>query len=156
MQEIRQSRCSGAPCRTTPRPSVPNAHPGNAPQAADSGKVKSSAPPGTLISVHPPTRLDDSGRGRWRVTTQTSRHLIDLTARTVTRIDGAGVPTAAAGFRVSALRRDCETLPLLELVRCEAGYPMTLLVRVRDDCVTGRRTTAVVAITPAEERTPRT
>jgi len=52
---------------------------------------------------------------------------------------------------VSALRRDRELTPLLELVRCEVGYPMALLIQVRDDCVTGRRTTAVVSITPAEE-----
>ena len=105
--------------------------------------------------MHPPTRLDDSGTGRWRVVTKTSAHYLDLSARTVTRIEGGGTPTNAAGFRVSALRRDCESVPLLELVRCQLGYPMTLLVRVRDDCVTGRRTTAVIAITPAEEWSPR-
>jgi len=98
--------------------------------------------------VHPPTRLDDSSTGRWRVVTQTSAHYLDLGARTVTRIEGAGAPTNAAGFTVSALRLDRETVPLLELVRCEVGLPMELLIRVRDDYVTGRRTTPVVAITP--------
>jgi len=105
--------------------------------------------------VHTPTRLEDSGHGRWRVVTETSAHYLDLSARTVTRIDGGGTPMNDVGLRVSALRRDGETLPLLELVRCEIGCPMTLLVRVRDDRVTGRRTTTVVAITPAEEWSPR-
>jgi len=92
--------------------------------------------------VHPPTRLDDSGTGRWRVVTQTSAHYLDLGARTVTRIEGAGTPVADARFTVSALRRDGESVPLLELVRCEVGAEMELLIQVRDD---------VVAITPAEK-----
>ena len=102
--------------------------------------------------MHPPTILhDDSSTGCWRVTTHTSAHLVDLGARTVTRIEGGGTPTTNAEYTVSALRRDRETLPLLELVRCQIGHPMTLLLRVRDDRVTARRTTAVIAITPAEE-----
>ncbi len=103
----------------------------------------------------PPTRLDDSGAGRWRVVTQTSAHLIDLGARTVTRIEGAGTPVADARFTVSALRRDRAAVPLLELVRCQVGAEMQLLLRIREDCVTERRTTAVVAITPADEWSPR-
>ncbi len=82
------------------------------------------------------------------VTTQTSRHLIDLDARTVTRIDGAGTPVADARFTVSALRRDRDSVQLLRVLRCEVGYPMELLLRVRDDAVTARRTTPVVAISP--------
>ncbi len=105
--------------------------------------------------MHPASRLYDSDRGVWNVTTQTSRHLIDLSGRTVTRIDGAGAPTADAEYTVSALRRDRAPVPLLELVRCEVGAEMELLLRVRDDCVTARRTTSVVAITPAEEWSPR-
>lgn len=101
-----------------------------------------------------PTRLFDSGTGRWRVVTQTSAHRIDLDGRAVTRIDGGGTPMNDAGFRVSALRRDCESVPLIELVRCEIGCPMTLLIRVREDCVTVRRTTPVIAITPGDERSP--
>lgn len=87
------------------------------------------------------------------MTTQTSAHLIDLGARTVTRIEGAGTPTAGPGYTVSALRRDHESVPLLELVCCAVGYPMELLLQVRDDCVTTmRRTTSVVAVTPCEVR----
>ncbi len=99
--------------------------------------------------VHPPTRLDDLGRGRWRVTTQTSAHLVDLDARTVTRIEGAGTPVAGAGFAVSALRLDRESVGLIELVRCQVGAEMELVLRIRDDAVTLRRTTEVVAINPA-------
>jgi hypothetical protein len=112
---------------------------------------ESSVVPGTLDTVHPPHCLHDDDVGRWRVTTQTSAHLINLDRRTATRIDGNGVPSRAAGYTVSALRRDRESVELIELVRCEVGAEMELLLRVRDDCVTGRRTTAVVSITPAEE-----
>jgi len=105
--------------------------------------------------VHPPTRLDDSSTGCWRVVTQTSAHHLDLDGRTVTRIEGAGTPTADAGFTVSALRRDGAITPLLELIRCEVGADMELVLRIRDDCVTIRRTTEVVAITPAVECSPR-
>jgi hypothetical protein len=105
--------------------------------------------------VLPPRCLHESDRGSWRVVTQTSAHLIDLDALTVTRIEGAGEPTTDAEHTVSALRRDREITPLLELVRCQVGYPMQLLLRIRDDCVTLRRTTSVMAITPAEEWSPR-
>jgi len=117
---------------------------------------ESSVVPGTLDTVHPPHCLHDDDAGRWRVTTQTSAHLVDLDRRTVTRVEGAGVPTAAAGFTVSGLRRDRESVPLLVLIHCEVGLPMELLLQVRDDCVTTmRRTTAIVAITPAEVWSPR-
>jgi len=106
--------------------------------------------------VHPPRCLHDDDAGRHCVVTQTSAHLIDLDRRTVTRTDGAGVPTtAAAGFTVSALRMDRESVELIELVRCQVGAEMELVLRIRDDCVTLRRTTEVVRITPAEERSPR-
>lgn len=89
------------------------------------------------------------------MTTQTSVHLIDLDRRAVTRIDGAGTPVAGAGFAVSALRLDRESVELIELVRCQVGAEMELVLRIRDDAVTLRRTTEVVAITPADERSPR-
>jgi len=104
--------------------------------------------------VNPPTRLDDSERGRWRVVTQTSTHFLDLDRRAVTRIDGAGTPTADAGWTVSALRCDREFVELIKLVRCQVGAEMQLLLRIRDDRVTVRLTTEVVGITPAEEWSP--
>jgi len=99
--------------------------------------------------VHTPTRLDDSGHGRWRVTTQTSAHLIDLDRRAVTRIEGAGTPTTDAGWLVSSLRCDREFVELVELVRCEVGCEMEMLLQIRDDCSTLRLTTEVVVINPA-------
>ena len=84
------------------------------------------------------------------MTTQTSAHLVDLDRRTVTRVEGAGEPNPDAEYTVSALRLDRESVPLLELVCCEVGADMELVLRIRDDAVTLRRTTEVVAITPAE------
>ncbi len=98
--------------------------------------------------MHPPTRLDDFERGRWRVVTQTSTRYLDLTRRTVT-------PTADAGWSVSVLRCDREFVELVERVRCEAGVEMQLLLRIRGDRVTVRLTAEIVAITPAEEWSPR-
>lgn len=100
------------------------------------------------LDVHPPRCLHDADAGCWRVVTQTSAHLVDLDARTVTRVEGAGTPTAGAGFTVSALRRDREITPLLELVCCEVGCEMEMLLQIRDDCSTLRRTTEIVAINP--------
>jgi len=118
-------------------------------------RPKLSASAGTLIIVLPPRCLHDDQAGCWRIVTQTSVHLIDLDRRTVTRVDGAGSPTAGARLRVSALRRDGESLDLLEIVCCEIGCPMQLLIRIRDDCATLRRTTAVHSISPSEEWSPR-
>ncbi len=98
--------------------------------------------------VLPPRCLHESDRGSWRVTTQTSAHHLNLDARTVTRIDGAGVPRPGSSITVSALRLDRESVELIELVRCQVGAEMELLLRVRDDAVTVRRTTPVVAINP--------
>jgi len=94
--------------------------------------------------VHPPTRLDDSERGRWRVVTQTSTHFLDLNRR-----------AADAGWSVSALRCDREFVESSKRVRCEVGAEMQLLLRIRGDRVTVRLTTEVVAITPADESSPR-
>ncbi len=106
--------------------------------------------------MHLPRCLHDADAGCWRVVTQTSAHLVDLDRRTVTRIEGAGEPNPDAEYTVSALRRDHESVPLLELIRCEVGVEMELLLQVRDDCVTTmRRTTEIVAITPAEVCSPR-
>jgi len=105
--------------------------------------------------VHTPTQLDDSGTGCWLIRTQTSAHLVDLDSRTVTRIDGAGTPNSDAGWTVSALRKDRDPVQLLRVLRCSLGYPMELLLRVRDNGVTTlRRTTSVVAITPAAGWSP--
>jgi len=99
--------------------------------------------------VHTPTRLDDSGRGRWRVVTQTSTHFLDLDRRAVARVEGAGTPTTDGGWSVSALRCDREFVELVKLVRCQVGVEMQLLLRIRDDRVTARLTTEVVVINPA-------
>ncbi len=99
--------------------------------------------------MHTPTRLDDSGRGRWRVVTQTSTHFLDLDRRAVARVEGAGVPITDGGWSVSALRCDREFVELVKLVRCQVGVEMQLLLRIHADRVTARLTTEVVVINPA-------
>jgi len=98
--------------------------------------------------VLPPRCLHDADAGCWRVVTQTSAHLVDLDRRTVTRVEGAGEPNPDAEYTVSALRLDRESVPLLELVCCEVGCEMEMLLQIRDDCSTLRRTTEIVAINP--------
>ncbi len=89
--------------------------------------------------VHPPTRLDDSGRGRWRVVTQTSTRYLDLDRRA----DGAG-------WSVSRHRQcDREFVEPIRRVRCQVGAEMQLLLRIRGDRVTVCLTTETVVINPA-------
>ncbi len=84
--------------------------------------------------------------GRWQVTTETSTYLLDLDARLVTRVPdaGAGTPDGLSGVSIASLRRDHEPIPLIELVRCEPGQPMRVLLDVREDGISTMRTTTTV------------
>lgn len=87
--------------------------------------------------------LLDSTTGCFLVTTESgSRYRLDLDRRTlnrapVTDLDG-----------MHRLRRDGESITLVEIVQCEVGAPMLLLIdlRVPGVVVTSRESTPVVQI----------
>lgn len=73
-----------------------------------------------------------------RVTTEASVYDIDLVAMTLTR---------HAGADASDLRKDGETVPLIEVVSCEVGHRGVFLVDVRGDGIaTARYTTLITSI----------
>lgn len=84
--------------------------------------------------------------GRWQVTTETSVYLLDLNAKRVTRVPdaGAGPPPGLSPAPIASLRRDNESVPLLELITCAIDEPMRMLIDIRRDGVGTLRTTTVV------------
>lgn len=86
--------------------------------------------------------IDDKTGGTWLITTESgTRYRIDLDGRRLLRIAG-GVP----------LRRDLETLELIDVIECAVGKMALFHVQVRDDSITTvRMTTAVVAIQRATD-----
>jgi hypothetical protein len=87
--------------------------------------------------------------GKWRVTTETSVHLIDYDNMMVTRLPGEGGPAVPhlPPPTVSDLRKDAEALPLLEVPEPVVGERLPLYVQIRDDGVpTIRLTTYVQAV----------
>jgi hypothetical protein len=75
--------------------------------------------------------------GQWQVATETSLYLIDIDRRLVTRVPDAGDGTMPGlpPVAIASLRRDHEPLPLIELVECELGKPLRMLIDVRRDGV---------------------
>lgn len=92
------------------------------------------------------TAAETPGTGRWQVTTVTSVYLLDLDAKRVTRVPdaGAGPPPGLSPAPIASLRRDHESVPLLELITCAIDEPMRMLIDVRRDGVSTLRTTTVV------------
>ncbi len=88
--------------------------------------------------------------GVWQVSTETSVYLLDLDASRVTRVPdaGAGPPPGLTALPISSLRRDHESVPLLELISCAVGRPMRMLIDVRRDGIGTLRTTTVVRQLP--------
>lgn len=94
--------------------------------------------------------------GRWQVTTESSRYIIDLDANTLTRAPGSGPehhksdrhPSRAGGrYKQSQLRKDEQQIPLLDMSPVVVGYPLTVLIDiVGNGVVTARRSTPVVSI----------
>lgn len=84
--------------------------------------------------------------GRWQVTTETSVYLLDLDADRVIRVPdaGAGPPAGLAPAAIASLRRDHESVPLIELLSCAVGEPMRLIIDLRRDGVSTLRTTTIV------------
>jgi hypothetical protein len=81
--------------------------------------------------------MDAPTDGQWQVTTETSLYLLDLDAQLVTRVPdaGAGTPPGLSPAPIASLRRDHEPVPLLELIQCELGAPLRMLLDVRRDGV---------------------
>lgn len=86
--------------------------------------------------------IDDETGGTWLITTESgTTYRIDLDGRRLLRVPG-GVP----------LRRDLESLELINVVECAVGKMALFHLQVRDDSITTvRMTTAVVAIERASD-----
>lgn len=106
-----------------------------------------------------PTLLPQDG-GRWLVTTESSRYIVDLDAGTLTRTPGSDPEHHKPDtFRRvgksfdrhpsrSQLRKDEQTIDLIQLAPVIVGYPLkALLDIVGNGVVTVRRSTNVVNIT---------
>jgi hypothetical protein len=50
----------------------------------------------------------------------------------------------STGAQIASLRRDHESVPLLDLITCAVGKPMQMLIDLRADGVSTLRTTTVV------------
>jgi hypothetical protein len=97
------------------------------------------------------TELTDDDTGRWQITTETSIYLLDLDARTMLRVPGAGVGVQRDPTRghivVTALATDHEVVPLVQVLHCRRGESMYLLTEPRrDGSVVLRGTTPVCEI----------
>ncbi|GAB4100540.1 hypothetical protein GCM10028789_27050 [Sinomonas halotolerans] len=79
-------------------------------------------------------------------------HVVELRGpegSTITRLPGQ-VPPATACDYTSTLRRDAEAVPLLSIIRLEAGLEAALLLDIRGDGIpTLRTTTPIVSIEAA-------
>ena len=84
--------------------------------------------------------------GRWRVVTQTASYDIDVDNELVRR-NPRDDPNPE--WPQALMRKDGDVVPLIEVLQCEVGQPMHLLIMVSDDpkCIgTLRMTTPVVEI----------
>lgn len=91
--------------------------------------------------------LSADATGRWEVFTEASAYLLDLDARTATRVPGAGAGLPGDQSLVAQLRRDHRPVPLLRFTGARVGQPMTLVLDIRGDGVeTVRHTTYVMLI----------
>lgn len=80
------------------------------------------------------------------MTTETSVYLLDLDANRVIRVPdaGAGPPAGLGPVAIASLRRDHESVPLLELLSCAVGQPMRMIIGLRRDGVSTLRITTIV------------
>ena len=86
--------------------------------------------------------LEGVATGRYTVTTVASEYLLDLDRRVIQRFPDPN------NLEAAGLRRDAEEIVLMEIVSCEVGRSMVLLIDldVSGVLVTTRRTTPIVAI----------
>jgi len=96
--------------------------------------------------------IDDVTTGSWLVRTQTSSYLLDLDARTATRIPG-DEDVVGDVWETVRLRSDAVPLPLISLIRCNVGESMRMVIDVVGDGVTAtlRDTTPVISIEAADQ-----
>lgn len=89
--------------------------------------------------------------GTWLIQTEMSAYLIDRDAATLQRLPGQGAgmdPDLPGEAWVESLRKDGESIPLLDVDVCVVGERAILLIDVRGDGVpTSRHTSVVRAIT---------
>jgi hypothetical protein len=85
-------------------------------------------------------------KGRWQVTTETSVYRLDLDANLVTRVPdaGAGTPPGMSPVSIASLRRDHEPIALLELLECEVGAPLRMILDIRLDGIATLRVSTFV------------
>lgn len=103
-----------------------------------------------VVSDHPRSSL--SGRGRWRVTTETSAYVLDLdesgTGSLVRHAgEGQGVAPEAGNLPpplAVGLRRDGGAIPVQWAEIPVVGQPWTLLLNIRGDGIATLRRTTVV------------
>jgi hypothetical protein len=110
----------------------------NAPRASEVGSAGHDSRNGATLVL--PTG------GTWQVTTETSTYLLDLDRQHITRMPdaGAGSVPGLGPVAVATLRRDYESIPLLDLISCELGSRMQLLLDIRGDGIATLRTTTIV------------
>ena len=95
--------------------------------------------------------LTDDDTGRWQITTETSLYLLDLDARTMLRVPGAGAGVQHSPDRgpipVTALDSDHHVVRLQTLLHCHTGDSMYLLTEpLPDGSIVLRGTTVVQQI----------
>ena len=86
--------------------------------------------------------LEGVATGRYTITTDAAEYLLDLDRRVIQRFPDPN------NLEAAGLRRDAEEIVLMEIVSCEVGRSMVLLIDldVSGVLVTTRRTTPIVAI----------
>lgn len=94
-----------------------------------------TAPPGITPTV-----------GRWLLVTESSSYELDLDAHTCRRTPGAGAGPVPGRdvIPASEMRKDGDTIPLLELGVVLVGFPAIMVVDVRGDGVLTSRQTTIV------------
>lgn len=87
---------------------------------------------------------DTPMEGRWLVTTQTARYLLDLDAGTALRQpEGGG--TSHQKWGVASLRRDHQPMRLVGVAHLQLNEPMVLLLALVRGAATVRATTPVLS-----------
>lgn len=80
-----------------------------------------------------------------QIHTETALYLLDRERKTISRQPGKGFGSIGEeAVETAELRRDTETLELHEMLTCEVGKPMEMLINVREDGILTYRVTTIV------------